>query len=160
MNAAVLVISSKIVLGEVADRTRDGLEPFLRDHGFELMAYEVVKDNRQDIRAALEGLVDTANPHLLLTVGGTGVRPSDWAPEATRDVIEKEVPGIGEAMRSESFKTVRTAMLSRGTAGIIGTTLIINLPGNPKGARENLAVVMPILEHTVHKLSGSPKVVG
>ncbi len=85
-------------------------------------------------------------------MGGTGVRPTDWAPEATRDVIEKEVPGIGEAMRQESLKKVRTAMLSRGTAGILGTTLIVNLPGSPKGARENLAVILPVLEHTVEKL--------
>ena len=87
-------------------------------------------------------------------MGGTGVRPTDWAPEATRDVIDKEIPGIGEAMRIESLKKVRTAMLSRGTAGLMGRTLIVNVPGSPKGARENLSVLMPILEHTVDKVAG------
>jgi molybdopterin adenylyltransferase len=89
---------------------------------------------------------------VILTVGGTGVRPSDWAPEATRDVIEKDIPGIGEAMRQESLRKVRTAMLSRGTAGIRGATLIVNLPGSLKGAKENLAVILPVLEHTVEKI--------
>jgi molybdopterin biosynthesis enzyme MoaB len=82
------------------------------------------------------------------------VRPTDWAPEATRDVIEKEIPGIGEAMRAESLKKVRTAMLSRGTAGIKGTTLIINLPGSIRGAEENLKVVLPLLDHMVEKTGG------
>src|SRR5207237_10343985 len=89
---------------------------------------------------------------VILTIGGTGVRLTDWAPEATRDIIEKEIPGIGEAMRQESLKKVRTAMLSRGTAGIRGATLIVNLPGSPKGARENLSVILPMLEHTVEKI--------
>jgi len=93
---------------------------------------------------------------VVFTVGGTGVRPTDWAPEATRDVIDKEIPGIGEAMRVESLKKVRTAMLSRGTAGIKNSTLIVNLPGSAKGAQENLGVLIPILEHTVEKLSQNP----
>lgn len=80
------------------------------------------------------------------------MRPTDWAPEATRDVMEKEVPGIAEAMRQESLRKVRTAMLSRGTAGIRKRTLIVNLPGSPKGAKDNLAVLLPVLEHTVEKI--------
>jgi molybdenum cofactor synthesis domain-containing protein len=92
---------------------------------------------------------------LVLTVGGTGVRPTDWTPEATQDVLERAVPGIGEALRQESLKKVRTAMLSRGTAGIRGKTLIVNLPGSPKAARENFAVLLPILDHTIEKLRGA-----
>jgi molybdenum cofactor synthesis domain-containing protein len=121
-----------------------------------VVAYEVVQDERKAVTDRLVRLCEEHRPDVLLTVGGTGVRPTDWAPEATREVIEKEIPGIGEAMRQESLKTVRTAMLSRGTAGIRGATLIVNLPGSPKGARENLGVVLPILDHTVEKMTARP----
>ena len=86
------------------------------------------------IREHLVSLCEKEDLRVIFTVGGTGVRPTDWAPEATRDVIEKEIPGIGEAMRAESLKKMRTAMLSRGTAGIRGKTLVVNLPGSPKGS--------------------------
>jgi molybdopterin adenylyltransferase len=122
-----------------------------------LLSYEVVADDRKAIAERLLGLCQGEAPDVILTLGGTGVRPTDWAPEATRDVVEKEVPGIGEAMRQESLKKVRTAMLSRGTAGVRGRTLIVNLPGSPKGARENLAVIAPVLEHTVEKIAGPKK---
>src|SRR3989449_9557234 len=91
-------------------------------------------------------LCESGTAAVVLTVGGPGVRPTDVVPEVTREVAEKEIPGIGEAMRLESLKKVQTAMLSRGTAGIRGRTLIVNLPGSPRGARENLAVVLPVLE--------------
>jgi molybdenum cofactor synthesis domain-containing protein len=119
-----------------------------------LLSYEVVADDRQTISHRLATLCQAAAPHIILTLGGTGVRPTDWAPEATRDVIEKEIPGIGEAMRTASLKKVGTAMLSRGTAGIKGTTLIINLPGSVRGAQENLEVVLPMLDHMVEKIGG------
>src|SRR3989449_7046692 len=99
-------------------------------------------------------LCESGTADVVLTAGGTGVRPTDVVPEVTREVAEKEIPGIGEAMRLESLKKVQTAMLSRGTAGIRGRTLIVNLPGSPRGARENLAVVLPVLEHTVDKVQG------
>ncbi len=155
MKVAVLVISSKILSGAEPDQGRDSIERMVTELPGTLStitAYEVVPDDRKAIRDRLIGLCEGQQPDVILTLGGTGVRPTDWAPEATRDVIEKEVPGIGEAMRLESLKKVRTAMLSRGTAGIRGGTLIINLPGSPKGARENLAVVLPVLEHTVEKM--------
>ena len=113
-------------------------------------------DDRQAISHRLSTLCQKDGPQIILTLGGTGVRPTDWAPEATRDVIDKEIPGIGEAMRAESLKKVGTAMLSRGTAGIKGTTLIINLPGSVKGAQENLHVVLPLLDHMVGKIGGMP----
>ena len=81
------------------------------------------------------------------------MRPTDWAPEATQDVIDKEIPGIAEVMRAESLKKVKTAMLSRGVAGIRGSTIIVNLPGSPKGVKENLTTFLPILEHMVGKAS-------
>ena len=152
LRVAILVISSTIESGEEPDKGRDAVERMVSELPGTVVAYAPVPDDRNAIRDRLRTLCGTDKPDVILTMGGTGVRPTDWAPEATRDVIEKEVPGIGEAMRQESLKKVRTAMLSRGTAGILGTTLIVNLPGSPKGARENLAVILPVLEHTVEKL--------
>ncbi len=154
MRVAILVISSKIVSGEESDKGREAVERMVSELPGAVVAYATVPDDRKAIRDRLLSLCDDHTPDVILTLGGTGVRPSDWAPEATRDIIEKEIPGIGEAMRQESLKKVRTAMLSRGTAGIVGTTLIVNLPGSPKGARENLAVILPVLDHTVEKIAG------
>ena len=151
MNVAIVVVSAKIVSGAQPDRGRDELTKMVESVPGTLTAYEVVSDDRKAIRETLARLCESSLD-VILTVGGTGVRPTDWAPEATRDVVEKEVPGIGEAMRQTSLKKVRTAMLSRGTAGIRGGTLIVNLPGSPAGAKENLAVIVPVLEHTVEKL--------
>jgi molybdenum cofactor synthesis domain-containing protein len=154
LRVAILVVSSKIASGVEPDQGREAVEQMVRELPGEVVAYAVVSDDRKAIGERLLKLCDDEEPDVLLTVGGTGVRPADWAPEATRDVIEKEIPGIGEAMRQESLKKVRTAMLSRGTAGVLSGTLIINLPGSPKGAKENLAVVLPVLEHTVDKITG------
>jgi molybdenum cofactor synthesis domain-containing protein len=152
LRVAVLVISTKILSGSQPDEGREALEQMIRDLPGVVVGYEVVPDERMAIREWLLKLCAEEQPDVLLTVGGTGVRPSDWAPEATRDVVEKEIPGIGEAMRQESLKKVRTAMLSRGTAGIRSGTLIVNLPGSPKGAKENLGVLLPILDHAVEKI--------
>ena len=151
LQVAILVVSSKILAGE-PDTGREGLERMVGDLPGNVMAYEVGPDDRTSIREHLVRLCDEYRPDVILTIGGTGVRPTDWAPEATRDVVDKEVPGIGEAMRQASLKKVLTAMLSRGTAGIRKDTLIINLPGSAKGAKENLAVILPVLEHTVEKI--------
>ena len=147
------MVSSKILGGE-NDSCREILEETLTKHHLGLLSYEVIPDDRPTIAQRLQEICETLAPPILLTLGGTGVRPTDWVPEATREVIEKEIPGIGEAMRAESIKRVRTAMLSRGTAGLKGGTLIVNLPGSPKGVRENLDIVAPLLEHTVEKVSG------
>lgn len=151
LQVAILVVSSKILAGE-PDTGREGLERMVGDLPGNVMAYEVGPDDRTSIREHLVRLCDEYRPDVILTIGGTGVRSTDWAPEATRDVVDKEVPGIGEAMRQASLKKVLTAMLSRGTAGIRKDTLIINLPGSAKGAKENLAVILPVLEHTVEKI--------
>lgn len=154
LNVAVLVISSKILAGRESDTGRPELERLLHEHDAKVVAYDVVSDDRTKIRERLLSLCEQEQPQVVLTVGGTGVRPTDWAPEATRDIIDKEVPGVGEAMRLESLKKVRTAMLSRGIAGIRKHTFVVNLPGSPKGARENLSVLLPILDHTVEKIGG------
>ena len=152
LRVAILVISSKIASGAEPDKGRAALEQMVVELPATVVVYAPVPDDRKAVSERLVKVCDDEEPDVILTIGGTGVRPTDWAPEATRDVIEKEIPGIGEAMRQESLKKVRTAMLSRGTAGILGSTLIVNLPGSPKGARENLAVILPVMEHTVEKL--------
>jgi molybdopterin adenylyltransferase len=154
IDVAVLVVSSKIASGKEADAGRAGLEQAVQELPGRVIAYVCVPDDRVAIRRSLEQLCDEQAADLILTVGGTGVRPTDWAPEATREVIDREIPGIGEAMRQESLKKMRTAMLSRGTAGIRGRALIVNLPGSPRGVRDNLAVLAPILDHTIEKISG------
>ncbi|MDE3036713.1 MAG: MogA/MoaB family molybdenum cofactor biosynthesis protein, partial [Nitrospirota bacterium] len=146
MRVSVVVISSKILSGREPDEGQPAIERMIAELPATLVSYEVVADERDAIRDRLLFLCGIESPDVIVTLGGTGVRPTDWAPEATRDVIEKEIPGIGEAMRQESLKKVRTAMLSRGTAGLRGGTLIVNLPGSPTGAKENLAVLAPILE--------------
>lgn len=152
MNVGVLVVSSKILGGE-PDSCRKILEECLTKHQMSLVSYEIAADDRQEVTTRLRQICHEIAPAVLFTLGGTGVRPTDWVPEATRDVVQKEIPGVGEAMRAESLKKVRTAMLSRGTAGIKETTLIINLPGSPKGMKENFEFVAPLLEHIVEKIS-------
>ncbi len=155
MRVAVVVVSSKILSGRAEDSCQETLHEALTNHQMSLLSYDVVSDDRQAIRERLFQLCHESAPEVIVTLGGTGVRPTDWTPEATRDVIEKEIPGIGEAMRAESLKKVRTAMLSRGTAGIKDRTLIINLPGSVKGVKDNLHVVLPLVEHMVEKISGA-----
>lgn len=154
LNVAVVVVSSKIANGMESDTIYPALAPILHDHEMKLMSYDIVPDERERIREHLLTRCNMSEVQVVLTIGGTGVRPSDWTPEATREICEKEIPGIGEAMRAESMKKVRTAMLSRATAGIRGRTLIVNLPGSIKGIKDNIRVVLPILEHTVEKIAG------
>ena len=143
VDVAVLVVSSKIALSREPDTGRPGLEQAVKELPGRIVAYVCVPDDRAAIRNGLEQLCDVQGPDVVLTVGGTGVRPTDWTPEA-----------IGEAMRQDSLKKMRTAMLSRGTAGIRGRALIVNLPGSPRGVKDNLAVLAPILDHTIEKISG------
>ena len=153
IQVAILVVSTKMCRDRSSDNGRSDLEQYLSHHEVQIVAYEIVPDDRTEIRERLLLLWTTVAPPVILTIGGTGVRPTDWAPEATKDLIEKEIPGIAEAMRAESLQKVKTAMLSRGIAGIRGSTLIVNLPGSPKGSKENLALLLPILDHIVEKVS-------
>ena len=154
IQVAILVVSSKIAGGQEEDKGKAELAQLVKSIPADLASYGVVGDDRQAIRERLVSLCESDTFDVVLTVGGTGVRPTDVVPEVTREVVEKEIPGIGEAMRQESLKKVQTAMLSRGTAGVCEGTLIINLPGSPRGARENLSVVLPVLEHTIDKIQG------
>jgi molybdenum cofactor synthesis domain-containing protein len=155
IGVAILMISSKIFSGQEADSCREILEDTLTKHQMTLLSYEVLPDQREIIARRLHALCQEGRAPVVLTLGGTGVRPTDWVPEATREVIEREIPGIAEAMRAESLKKVRTAMLSRGIAGIKDKTVIINLPGSPKGIKENCEIVFPLLDHIVQKVGFS-----
>ena len=123
----------------------------------EVVDYRIVPDERPEIEGALRTWADGGTVDLILTTGGTGLAPRDITPEATRAVIEREVPGIPEAMRAASLLKTPFAMLSRMVAGTRGRTLIINLPGSPKAVRENLEVVLPALAHGLDKLLGDPE---
>jgi len=126
----------------------------LQSYGYDQVAYAIIPDDHDKIVHHLCSWVDVKRVDLLLTTGGTGVAPTDMTPEATLEVIEREVPGIAEAMRQASLKKTPHAVLSRGVAGIRGQTLIINLPGSEKAARENIEVVLPALPHALYKLKG------
>ncbi|HEX9019899.1 MAG TPA: MogA/MoaB family molybdenum cofactor biosynthesis protein, partial [Nitrospirota bacterium] len=118
--------------------------------------YETLPDEKQLISEALRRLSDSETIDLIITTGGTGVSPRDVTPEATRAVIDRELPGMAEAMRAESLKKTPHAMISRAVAGIRRQTLIVNLPGSPRAVRENLAVILPALPHAVEKIKGDP----
>jgi molybdopterin adenylyltransferase len=149
---AALMVNQKVFSGQEPDSCREILEDTLTNHQMTLLSYEILPDQREVIVQRLQAYCEKGDSPVVLTLGGTGVRPTDWVPEATKEVVEKEIPGIAEAMRAESLKKVRTAMLSRGIAGIKGKTVIINLPGSPKGIKENCEVVLPLLDHIIQKI--------
>ncbi|GAB4339755.1 MAG: MogA/MoaB family molybdenum cofactor biosynthesis protein [Desulfobulbaceae bacterium] len=150
----VLTLSDKGARGEREDTSGPLLCDLLREHGFLQAEYAVIPDTREEIVRYLTKWTDELGIDLVVTTGGTGVAPRDVTPEATRDVLEREIPGMAEAMRSASLAKTPHAMLSRGIAGMRGKSLIINLPGSRKAARENIEVVLPALEHALYKLQG------
>jgi molybdenum cofactor synthesis domain-containing protein len=152
----ILTVSDRGARGEREDRSGPALAEAIRElPGAEVVAQAVVPDERSEIEAALRRWV-AEGLDLILTTGGTGFSPRDVTPEATRAVIEREAPGLAEAMRAESLRVTPHAMLSRAVAGIAGSTLIVNLPGSPKGACENLRTILPALPHGLDKLRGDP----
>jgi molybdenum cofactor synthesis domain-containing protein len=150
----ILTVSDRSSRGERPDASGPALADFVHAQGWDVTVTEVVADEREMIRATLAAWADRGDLDVILSTGGTGFAPRDVTPEATRDVIEREAPGLAEAMRASSLAKTPHAMLSRSVAGIRKRTLIINLPGSPKGALENLQVAAPALEHAVHLLRG------
>ncbi|NOR26265.1 MAG: molybdenum cofactor biosynthesis protein [Desulforhopalus sp.] len=151
---AVLTMSDKGARGEREDTSGPYLQKRLAEEGYILQSYRVIPDNKQVIIDSLIELVDDQKISLIVTTGGTGVSPSDITPEAMVSVIEREIPGMAEAMRSASLLKTSRAMLSRGKVGIRKESLIINLPGSLKAVKENLEVVLPVIPHALEKIGG------
>lgn len=152
----LLTVSDKGAVGERQDTAGYALRELLTSRGYEVSRYQVVPDVQEPIVATLVVWSDEDKLDLILTTGGTGLAPRDITPEATLAVAERLVPGIPEAMRTAGLAHTPHAMLSRGVAVIRGQTLIINLPGSLRGAKESLEAVLPALSHALEKLKGSP----
>ena len=146
---AILSIGDKAFAGTREDKSGQLIQHMLNDRNVQLVHYETIPDENKLIQGALIKLTDELKVRLILTTGGTGFSERDITPEATKTVIEKEVPGFGEIMRVHGFKKTPMAILSRGIAGIRGKSLIINLPGSSQGVRESLDIIMPVLEHGI-----------
>jgi molybdopterin adenylyltransferase len=154
MKVGILTVSDKGARGEREDRSGPAIREMMEAAGGEIVRAKVVPDEQDEIRAALiqwsdEGL------DLILTTGGTGFSPRDWTPEATKAVLERETPGIAEAIRRAGMEKTPTAMLSRAAAGIRKSTLIVNLPGSEKAVRESLEAILPALPHGIEVLKGT-----
>jgi len=154
IRAAILVTSDKGHSGERADRSGPALAAWLMERSIEVAETKLLPDEAHRISATLIEWADVFHYDLILTTGGTGVTPRDITPEATRKVLEREIPGIGEAMRGANQSKTPFAILSRAIAGIRGRSLIVNLPGSPKGAIENLEAVWTVIPHAVKKIQG------
>ncbi len=159
MRFGILTVSDRCSAGAAEDKSGVLLSQLLSPLG-DIAEYMTVPDERDEISVALIKMSDALGCDVVFTTGGTGFAPRDVTPEATKAVIEKEVPGIPEAIRYESLKITPKAMLSRAVAGIRGKTLIINLPGSPKAVRESLDAVLPVLSHAVETLSGNTQSCG
>jgi molybdenum cofactor synthesis domain-containing protein len=156
LRVAILTVSDRSARGERADASGPALVELIKARGWEVAHSDVLPDDLNTLSELIAFRADRGDVDVILTTGGTGFAPRDVTPEATRAVIEREAQGLAEAMRAASAAKSPHAMLSRAIAGIRGRVLIINLPGNPKAAVENLQVVLPALEHAVNLLRDDP----
>jgi molybdopterin adenylyltransferase len=156
VRVAVLTVSDLGAAGKRADTSGDAIAAWIKDRGFTLAAREIVPDETDRIAAALLAWADDGIADLILTTGGTGLAARDVTPEATRAVIEKDAPGIAEAIRAASRNAVPRSVLSRGLSGVRCRSLIVNLPGSTGGVKDGLAVLQPLVEHAVQIITGAP----
>jgi len=154
ITAGIITVSDKGSRGEREDISGKEIRKLLEGISIKVVDYEVIPDEKDIVINKLVEYSDRKKLDLIVTTGGTGVSPRDVTPDATLEVIEKEIPGMSEAMRRESAALTPHAMISRAVTGVRKNSLIINLPGSPKGVRENLAVVLPALRHTIEKIKG------
>jgi len=152
LNAAVVTVSDSVAAGTNTDRSGEVVAAVLETLGFSIVSKSVVPDGIDSVAEELERLTDIV--HLIVTTGGTGLSPRDLTPEGTQQVIDREIPGLSEAMRADTFGKVPFGMLSRGISGLRGRCVIVNLPGSPKAVAEGLDVVGPVLVHAVEIASG------
>jgi molybdopterin adenylyltransferase len=156
MRAAILTMSDKGARGERKDESGPALENWLGERGVTTVEYGMIPDDHGTIAATLKSWSDSGRFDLILTTGGTGVSPRDVTPDATLQIVDRTIPGFGEVMRLKSLEKTPHAIISRAVAGIRGNVLIINLPGSPKGAIENLEAIWPAVPHAIAKIQGDP----
>lgn len=156
LNIGILTISDRSSRGERPDLSGPALVQAVNARNWQVALTAVIPDELDLIKSTLSSWADSKDIDVILTTGGTGFAPRDVTPEATRAVVERLTPGLDEAMRAASLKVTPHAMLSRAVSGIRGQTLIVNLPGSPKGALENLQVIAPVLEHAIQLLRNNP----
>jgi len=154
IRAVVITVSDACSRGEREDRSGDELAKLLAESGAQVIDRQVLSDDLEPLSRTLRTFADRPDVNVILTTGGTGLGPRDNTPEATLQVIDREAQGIAEAIRAESLKHTRMAMISRGVSGVCTGTLIINLPGSPKAVRESFEVIKPVLSHAIDLLAG------
>jgi molybdopterin adenylyltransferase len=154
IRAGIITVSDKGSQGIRKDTSGPAIAEALAGAAIEVCKSLVVADEKNEIKDVIIKFADKEKLDLILTTGGTGVSPRDVTPDATLEVIDREIPGMAEAMRRESLNITPHAMISRAIAGIRGRCLIVNLPGSPKGAKENLAIILPALKHAIEKIKG------
>ena len=154
LRAKILILSDACASGKRDDRSGPAVRELLEACGWTVATLEILPDDAEQIRRRLEAWTDVNDCDAVFTSGGTGLGPRDVTPEATRAVIEKEVPGLAELMRAEGIKKTRRAALSRGLAGVRKGKLIVNLPGSPRGARESIESIVDLLPHAVDLIRG------
>jgi molybdopterin adenylyltransferase len=157
---SIITVSDRGYAGEREDQSGLAIRDLLDGSDFQIIDYRIVPDESNQICSALIDAIDLIGADLVLTTGGTGLSARDVTPDATRKVIEKEVPGFVEAMRAESLRKTPHAMISRAVCGVRGSALILNLPGSPKAVVEQLRVALPALPHAISKLKGDPSECG